>query len=254
MSWLLSPVFSRGPSSVSGVRENEGPVVAGLRLRWREVRAPRRGGARDEADEVAFGLWEPDSSLDALLDELTPEEFLRDDERMPYFGTVWPAAESLAARLLTGPRLEGKRALDLGCGLGACGFAAAARGASVTFFDWEPRAILIAAASSREPEWAANSFDFVVGDWREPPPCGPFDLVLGADVLYEARNGPAVAAFLAGHLKPGGEAWIADPGRPHAQPFPALAQAEGLELLGCEILPPEPHGLEITLLRLGRPR
>ena len=98
-------------------------------------------------------------------------------------------------------------------------------GAQVTFFDWEPtragdrgrRAPLASRCRSETP------FEFVVGDWRQPPPFGPFDLILGADVLYERRNAPAVAAFLARHLKPGAEAWIADPGRPQAGPFPALA-------------------------------
>ena len=93
----------------------------------------------------------------------------------------------------------------------------------------------------------------MVGDWRRPPPLGPFDLILGADVLYERRNAPAVAAFLAGHLKPGAEAWIADPGRPQAGPFPTLAAEHGLELVGQETLPPGEHGTEITLLRVRRP-
>jgi SAM-dependent methyltransferase len=93
-------------------------------------------------------------------------------------------------------------------------------------------------------------FQFVVGDWRQPPAFGPFDLILGADVLYERRNAPAVAAFLARHLKPGAEAWIADPGRPQAGPFPALAEAVGLELIGQAILPAREHATEITLLRL----
>ena len=236
------------------MKENEQQVVAGLALRWQELRAPRGDGDARDAGETSFGLWVPTRDLDALLDELTPEEFLRSDERMPYLGTIWPAAESLAAKVLAGPRLDGRHALDLGCGLGACGFAAARRGARVTFFDWEPRALEIAAASAREQGRPPATFDFVLGDWREPPPLGPFDLVLGADLLYERRNAPAVAPFLARHLKPGAEAWIADPGRPHAQLFTALAREAGLELLGSETLPPAAHQLEITLLRLRRPR
>ena len=236
------------------MQDDERRVVAGLAVRWRELRAPRRARAGADRGEVAFGLWVPERDLDDLVDELTPEEFLRSDERMPYFGTIWPAAESLVAKLLAGPRLDGRHALDLGCGLGTCGFAAARRGARVTFFDWEPRALEIVAASAREQGLPPATFDLVAGDWRQPPPLGPFDLVLGADLLYEPRNASAVAAFLARHLKPGAEAWIADPGRPHARSFTALAQAEGVELLGGEILPPQAHQVEITLLRLGRPR
>ena len=235
------------------MKGDERPVIAGLKLKWQEFRAPRRDGDRADAGEISFGLWVLDDP-DALLDQLTQEEFERNDERMPYFGAIWPSAESFVAKVLAGPRLDGRHALDLGCGLGPCGFAAACRGARVTFFDWEPRALEIVAASAREQGGPAARFDFVVGDWREPPPFGPFDLVLGADVLYERRNAPAVAAFLARHLKPGAEAWITDPGRPHARLFPALAENEGLEYLGSETLPPQAHQMEITLLRLRRPR
>ena len=254
----------------------EQTVVAGLRLTWRTI-------SRPDGDEAAFGLWVLDDP-DATIDALTQEEFDRTDERMPYFAMVWASAESLVAKVLAGPRLDGQHVLDLGCGLGACGFAAARMGARVTFFDWEPRALEIVAASARrqmEPVTpypplpragddvdavdirgaqraggegsSPERFQVVVGDWRRPPPFGPFDLILGADVLYERRNAPAVAAFLGDHLKPGAEAWIADPGRPQAGPFPALAEAEGLELVSAETLPSREHAAEITLLRLRQP-
>jgi predicted nicotinamide N-methyase len=196
----------------------------------------------------------PDADLDTLVDQVTQEEFERSDERLPYFATIWPAAEALVAVVLASPPLNGKHVLDLGCGLGPCGFAAAARGARVTFFDWEPRALAIVAASAGAPGQPVGRFDFVVGDWRRPPALEPFDLILGADVLYERRNGPAVAAFLARHLRPGAEAWIADPGRPYAASFPALAQQQGLELLGSQSPPPHLNDVEVTIIRLRRPR
>jgi 2-polyprenyl-3-methyl-5-hydroxy-6-metoxy-1,4-benzoquinol methylase len=220
-------------------------VIAGLRLTWKTVPGP-------DSTEATFGLWVLDDP-DATLDALTQEEFDRNDERMPYFAMVWASAESLVETVLAGPRLDGQHVLDLGCGLGPCGFAAARQGARVTFFDWEPRALEIVAASASKQQAPSDTFDFVVGDWRQPPSFGPFDLILGADVLYERRNAPAVATFLARHLKPGAEAWIADPGRPQAGPFPALAAEHGLTLISHETLPPRAHATEITLLRLRRP-
>jgi hypothetical protein len=97
-------------------------------------------------------------------------------------------------------------------------------------------------------------FQYAVGDWRQPPPLGPFDRILGADVLYERRNAPAVAAFLAGHLKPGADAWIADPGRPQASLFPDLAAQAGLEVLGEETVRIGSDAPAITILRVRRPR
>ena len=154
------------------------------------------------ADRASFGIWVP-VDPDILLDQITEAEYYAFDERMPYFGAVWPSAESLVARLQSGPALDGKDVLDLGCGLGSCGIAAATRGAHVTFVDWEPRALEIAEQSALHQEAPLSRFDFVVADWRKPPKLRPFDLILGADVLYEDRNAPAVATFLVQHLKPG---------------------------------------------------
>ncbi len=222
-------------------------IIAGLSVKWREFRSPASTGT-----DLAFGLWTVNDP-DALLDQLTQAEFERSDERMPYFGMIWASGEVLAARLLAGPPLARMRVLDLGCGLGICGLAAASRGAWVTFFDWEPRALEIVAASARQQGELAARCKYVVGDWRTPPAFGPFDRILGADVLYERRNGPAVAAFLARHLEPGGEAWLTDPSRPQARRFPSLAEEAGLELLAADRLPSAPPEPAITFLRLRRP-
>ena len=50
---------------------------------------------------------------------------------------------------------------------------------------------------------------------------GPFDLVLAADVLYEAANVAPLLSLLP-RLAP--EAWLADPGRPAAEAFLELAR------------------------------
>jgi predicted nicotinamide N-methyase len=225
--------------------------IAGMAVRWQQILPPDDDADPGHHPAPAFGLWvlaDPDATIDAM----TQEEFDRTDERMPYFAMVWASADALVARVLAGPRLDGQHVLDLGCGLGACGFAAASQGAQVTFFDWEPRALELVRASAAHQPVSAASFQFEVGDWRAPPPMGPFDLILGADVLYEQRNAPPVAAFLAGHLKPGAEAWIGDPGRPQAGPFPSLAEEHGLHVVSTERVP-RPRGEAITVLRVRRP-
>jgi len=229
-----------------------GLALAGLALRWRELRAIRSDGKRAEGTPISFGMWVV-ADPDAAVGRATRAGSDDGAASVPYFGLVWPAAKSLVAKILTGPRLDGARVLDLGCGLGACGLASARLGARVTFFDREPRAIEIVEASARAPEWRAETFEYVVGDWRMPPPLEPFDLILAADVLYDRHAGSAVAAFLVGHLRPGAEAWLADPGRVQAERFPTVARDAGLELTGTERLPSRAEQPDVGLLRLRRP-
>lgn len=210
--------------------------VAGIDLVWRDL-VPGR-----------LGLWLPERP-DDLLEALTEEEFRANDERMPYFASLWPAGEALARAVLDGPDLEGLSVLDLGCGLGPVGLAAARKGGAVTYLDWEPRALEVVAAAARAqglPEGVR-----LAGDWRRPPPFGPFDRILAADVLYEARNVPAVAGFLASHLRPEGEAWVADTGRPQAALFPEAMAAAGIRLLEARLLPYRPAGARVDLLRIA---
>ncbi len=230
------------------------PVIAGLRLAWREYRVPAPDEESDAQGTRSFGLWTVADNIVALLSQMTQEDFDRHDERMPYFGIVWPSAEALVTKLLAGPRLEGTHVLDLGCGLGACGFAAAQMGARVTFLDWEPRAVEIVQASAREERLPLQDLQFIVADWRNPPALDRYELIIGADLLYEKRNAEAVAEFLGRYLKPGGEAWIVDPGRPHARLFPTQARLQGLQLSAREVLAIKGRGPNITLLRFRKPR
>jgi predicted nicotinamide N-methyase len=226
-------------------------ATAGLGLQWVELTALPVSPEVEQADR-RIGLWVPDDP-DALIEQTSQQDFDERNSPMPYFSLLWPPGEALARYLLAGPRLDGRRSLDLGCGLGACGLAAARRGARVTFFDWEERAIQIVAASAAHQGLQAEAL--IVGDWRSPAPTlGAFDLILGADLLYQERNAPAVASFVAGHLAAKGEALIADPGRRHAGPFLELAHGHGLDVAGTVALPSMPHHPRIYALQIRRRR
>ena len=62
--------------------------------------------------------------------------------------------------------------------------------------------------------------------WSEPEPllrAAPWDIVLGADLLYEERNADQLAALLP---RLGGEVLLAEPGRPYAKEFLERLHAE----------------------------
>jgi predicted nicotinamide N-methyase len=188
---------------------------------------------------------------DALLDDLDDASFRASDEKMPYWALLWPAGTALAQAVLAGPDLTGRRVLDLGCGVGAEGLAAARRGASVTFLDWAAEAEPLVRASAQRQGLAVERF--VTADWRCPPSdLGTFDRILAADVLYEARNARPVARFLATHLAPGGEAWLTDPGRLHARAFPGDLSTAWMQVLEQRLLPPPEPEATITLFRIAR--
>lgn len=148
-----------------------------------------------------------------LLDE---REFER-DEFLPYWAELWPSARALA-EVVALRDLRGKRVVEVGCGLGLPALVAAARGAEVLATDWSSDAVAGAAANA-----ARNGVVLATAVWRwtdDPATLGPpFDLVLGADLLYERRNCPWLLEALAGLLAPSGEAWLADPGRATGREF-----------------------------------
>ncbi len=164
-------------------------------------------------------------------------EVLDDDEvldavgwegaRNPYFGQVWPAAAALADHLAKLGNLGGRTVLDLGCGPGLLGIVSGRLGAHVTFADVMPEALALAGRNA-----GANGVEaeLVELDLRAPLAIGRFDLVLAADLLYEAWLPAALAAALRELLAPGGVALVADPMRGAADGFVELAAASGYEV------------------------
>jgi predicted nicotinamide N-methyase len=154
--------------------------------------------------EVELALLRPEAP-EALIDEDAFEQ----DEFLPYWAELWPAAIALAEAL---PDVRGLRVVELGCGLGVTSLVAAARGADVVATDWAEDAIALLRENA-----ARNGLDVdaAVRDWREPWQ-ERFDLAVAADVLYEQRNVEPVLTRLR-ELAP--VALVGLAGRPYEQEF-----------------------------------
>ena len=170
---------------------------------------------------------------DALIDEHAFEH----EEFLPYWAELWPSGQALARRI--GVRaLHGARTLELGCGLGLPSLAAAIAGGRVLATDWSPQAVELLRGNAARNELAV---EVEVADWSAPDALlagAPWDVVLGADLLYEPRNAELLLSLLPRLAGPATELWLADPGRPPAGPFlEAVAAAFEIEAAADALLP-----------------
>ena len=166
-----------------------------------------------------------------LLDAITPEDFAV-DERLPFWADLWPASIALAREVCLQRSLAGKRVLELGCGLGLAGIAAAGAGARVTFSDYEPDALLFTRFNvyTNLGEAGSASADIRLLDWRDTSLAGQYDVILGADILYERRVFTALAVLFRRMLQTGGYVLLSDPNRSTGKEFFASAKAQGFNV------------------------
>jgi predicted nicotinamide N-methyase len=161
------------------------------------------------------------------VDDLIDEKAFDIDERLPYWGTIWPSARVLARRISTLSG-GGRRLLELGCGVGLVSLSAALAGFDVLATDYFAEACQMTAANA-ERNGIAGLRTRVV-DWRNfPAELADFDFVVASDVLYERGNTSLVTAAIARSLAADGVAWLTDPGRRVAGPFAAECKQFGLK-------------------------
>ena len=134
---------------------------------------------------------------------------------VPYWSVLWRSGVALG-RDLAGSRLAGLRVVELGCGLGVPSLVAARARATVLATDGCTEALDLVERNARENGLSVETARVDWGAADELAACGPFDLVLAADVLYERTS---VAPLLSLLPRLGRDVWLADPGRPAAGAF-----------------------------------
>jgi predicted nicotinamide N-methyase len=133
------------------------------------------------------------------------------------FGQVWPVGRLLAERM-SQHAVEGKRILEIGCGLALSSLILQRRGADILASDHHPLAL-----SFLRQNAALNGLGeprYIDLPWASSRPAlGRFDLIIGSDVLYERDHVALLASLIKRHATPEAEIVLADPGRGHSAAF-----------------------------------
>jgi predicted nicotinamide N-methyase len=170
--------------------------------------------------------WFKVADPDALLTAAVECQDKPATEVDPFWAVLWRAAQGLDAYLQRVP-LDGVRVLELGCGAGQAGIAAALRGARVTLSDAVPLALRVAELNA----WPVRErVTFERLTWAEGQlDAPPFPIVIGSDLVYDPHHFPQLAACARRHLAPGGRLLLSEPHRHTGDRFAGWIREAGWE-------------------------
>ncbi len=231
------------------------------RLAWRIQRRYVTSTSEVRIGPLAFPftrIADPDRVLDEVAEEADRREKVtgkrEQDEHLhlPYWAELWDSAmgmgqvmvridketgrhrdkerntESAAPPASLSPclpvSLSSASVLDLGCGMGLSGTVAAALGARVLFADIEPPALLFARLNSLP--WRRRVRARRV-NWKKDRLGEKFDLILGADIVYERGQWEYLEPFWRAHVRPGGVVMLGEPGRQTGDLFTEWVRGRG---------------------------
>jgi predicted nicotinamide N-methyase len=205
------------PASLSARRQQ---LLARIHRRFATITEPMRVG---DLTLTFTRIADPNRVLDDVAaeedrrDKLAGRRRDGDELHLPYWAELWDSSlaiiEFLSEQLT---KMFGQSptsrfsVLDLGCGMGLTGTMAAAMGAKVLFADLEPDALLFARLNAISFENGIRTRQL---NWRTARLTEQFDLIIGADILYEKAQWPYLEPFWRGHLRPGGTLLLGEPGR-----------------------------------------
>jgi predicted nicotinamide N-methyase len=177
-----------------------------------------------------------------VLDEVAAEEdrrersgALRTEEplHLPYWAELWDSGGGVAQHLVDQfpDGLTGKKVLDLGCGQGLAGCVTAALGADVLFADLESPALLFARCNAEKISPRIRTRQL---NWQKDHLHETFDLIVGADILYERGQWIFLEPFWREHLAANGTVMLGEPGRPTGDSFIDWIQTRGWKITIAE--------------------
>ncbi|MHB1127237.1 MAG: class I SAM-dependent methyltransferase [Bacillota bacterium] len=143
--------------------------------------------------------------LEELVDDPT------DEDQIPCWAEIWPAARAMASYIWEHLDLRGKKVLELGAGMGLPGMVAGLKGARVTLSDYQPLALEQAALNVKNN--GIPGVEFLLADWRKFPLGPGYDWVLASDILYDPKFFSHLISIIQTRLVTGGHLLASHPGR-----------------------------------------
>ena len=155
------------------------------------------------------GLFWP---MDVVRDEAAQLGVTADRELYPFGLMIWESAVVLADVMdERGQQLHGRKILELGCGVGLPGLVAQQQGAYVVQTDHDALALALCrhnAALNR-----ITGVEQFVGDWQDWTHAQRYDLVIGADIIYDTADYEVLEKVFRNTVAPRGEILLTDPMR-----------------------------------------
>ncbi len=229
---------------------------------------PSRNGECPSLTTFEDRILAADRRLDGLpLERMTVNaggrgltiEAVRDQDRLlaaagslapfPYGVLLWESAIAMADAVASLPAIDGARLLELGAGCGLAGLVGALNGARVVQTDHSLEALALCRRNARALDIAGVQLG--LGDWTKWDDRGAFDIVIGADILYEPELYGDILGVLDVTCRPGGHVLLTDPGRTHAGRFVECLRAENWDVTvaprGIAALPPCATGASVRV-------
>lgn len=143
----------------------------------------------------------------------------------PLFGMVWPSARMLAGAMQT-YQIDGKRILEVGCGLALASLVIHRRLGDITASDCHPLTEGFLKENLRLNHLPILKYQ--TGHWdRENLALGRFDLIIASDVLYERNQPEVLATFIDLHANERADIIVLDPDRGNRNAFCRSMVARG---------------------------
>jgi len=129
----------------------------------------------------------------------------------PLFGVIWDSSMVLAHYMLD-YNIEGKRILEVGCGMALSSLLLNQRHADITATDHHPEAEDFLNHNTMLND--GDNIPFIRTGWNdELSDLGKFDIIIGSDILYESDHVDLLSNFIQQHSRPTSDVIIVDPGR-----------------------------------------